>query len=145
MSIHQEFCKINLSKTDYKIQSYAKLLSKEEIDSKYLQNIYKQYCNYKKFTSVMPLFDVEFFDNDIIGYFFDEKMEAYSMIGLYDSENAECYQFAWTYHKPELELGIESLKHECAYYKNLGYKNYFLGPPANYKKSIDGYEVCGPL
>ena len=42
MSIHQEFCKIDLSKTDYKIQSYAKLLSKEEIDSKYLQNIYKQ-------------------------------------------------------------------------------------------------------
>ena len=35
MSIHQEFCKVNLAKTDYKIQSYAKLLSKEEIDSKH--------------------------------------------------------------------------------------------------------------
>ena len=40
MSIHQEFCKIDLAKTDYKIQSYAKLLSEEEIDSKYIQNIY---------------------------------------------------------------------------------------------------------
>ena len=145
MSIHQEFCKVNLDKTNYKLLSNARLLKKEEIDVDLLQSIFKKYCQYKQFKSVMPLFDSEFFDNHVIGYFYEGKMEAYSMIGVYDDVNVECYQFSWTYHEPDLKLGYESLKHECAFYKSLGYKTYYLGPPGAYKTTIDGYEVCGPL
>ena len=57
--------------------------------------------------------------------------------------NWESY-FAWNYKNPVLKLGIESLKNECAIYKNKGYKYLYLGQAAEYKK-IDGYEELGPI
>ena len=86
----------------------AKILTNEEIDIEYLQGIYKTYCEYKKFKSVMPLFESEFYNNDIIAYYDNDKIEAFSMIGKYDNKNVENFQFAWTYHNPDLMLGIKN-------------------------------------
>lgn len=134
-----------MQKTNYSSMRNAKVLSKEEIDIPYLQEIYKTYCRYKKFKSVMPLFESEFYNNEIIAYYDNNKIEAFSMIGIYDNKNVENYQFAWTYHNPELILGIKSLEHECAMYKALGYDYLYLGGPDNYKQKFDGYEILGPI
>ena len=126
--------------TNYSLLSNAKMLNEEKINISVLNTIYKKYCTHKKFDSVMPLFDIEYQTNDIIGYYDYQKLVAFSMIGVYDDANIENYQFAWDYKKPKLRLGINSLKHECAYYKSLGYKNYFLGTVDHYKMQFDGYE-----
>lgn len=139
------FCRINLNQTNYYGLMNAKILTDEEIDIEYLQGIYKTYCEYKKFKSVMPLFESEFYNNDIIAYYDNDKIEAFSMIGKYDNKNVENFQFAWTYHNPDLMLGIKSLEHECATYKALGYDYLYLGGPDNYKQQFDGFEIMGTL
>ena len=109
-----------------------------------LQKIYKTYTEYKKFDSVMPIFNSEFLDinNIVIAYNNqNDNTIAFSLLRCYDEENVEAIQFAWDYKNPELRLGIESLKHECAYLKNRGYKYLYLGQTDDYKTEIDGYEV----
>jgi len=112
-----------------------------------LQNIYRKYCNHKQFESVVPLFAGMIFDKytDVIGYFPDSKFCAFSLVKRYDRENAESLQFAWDYIEPELRLGIESIKHECAFYKKQGYKYLYLGLADEYKSQIDVYERLGPI
>ena len=112
-----------------------------------LHQIYKQYCEYKQFDSVMPLFDNQFYDPlaDIVGYYHNNNLVAFSLIKTYDSQNAEALQFAWDYADPELRLGIESLKNECAIYKERGFKYLYLGSADEYKSHIDGYEILGKL
>lgn len=108
-----------------------------------LVEIYDQYCQHKNFKSVMPLFKGIIFDQhtDIFTY---HNLSAFSIIKRYDNENAESLQFAWDYKQPDLHLGIQSLKHECAYYKHLGFKYLYLGLVADYKTQFDGYEELGP-
>lgn len=112
-----------------------------------LKNIYKKYCVYRQFKSVMPLFDGMVFDKytDVIGYYPEGKLAAFSLVKRYDRENAEALQFAWDYDNPDLRLGIESLKHECSYYKQQGYKYLYLGLVDEYKSQFDGYEILGTL
>ena len=95
----------------------------------------------------MPIFDSEYVDikNDIIGYFDKDTLVAFSLLRRYNQFDVEALQFAWTYHEPKLRLGIESLKHECAVYKNLGYKFLYLGEADEYKSEIDGFEKLGPV
>lgn len=95
----------------------------------------------------MPLFDGQFYDPkvDVIGYKHNTKLVAFSLIRRYDSESAESIQFAWDYSNPELHLGINSLKTECAIYKARGYRYLYLGEAHNYKSQIDGYELLGPV
>lgn len=138
------YARINLSLTNY---------STSILDWQYLKNpditqlnrIYKTYCRYKKFASVMPIFDSEYTDsrNDIIGYFANNELVAFSLLRKYDLENVEAVQFAWTYSNPNLRLGIKSLKQECAIYKRLGFKFLYLGQADEYKKEIDGFEILG--
>ena len=111
-----------------------------------LQRIYKAYCNYKKFRSVMPIFDSEFRDpsNKVFGYYVNNRLVAFSLIRIYDIENVEAIQFAWDYVDPPLNLGIESLKNECAFFKEAGFKYYYLGGADEYKKQFDGFEMLGP-
>lgn len=140
------YARINLSQTNY---------STITLDWQYLKNpdigklntIYKHYCSYKKFASVMPIFDSEYTDskNDIIGYFDNNDLVAFSLLTRFDAENVEAVQFAWTYHNPKLRLGVESLKHECAIYKRLGFKYLYLGQADEYKSNIDGFEILGSL
>ena len=137
--------RIDLSKTFYEKIKLHKFLNPVPITE--LQNLYKEYCNYKKFKSVMPIFDSEFNDNknDVIGYYENDKLVAFSLLRRYDTDNIEAIQFAWNYENPSLRLGIESLKSECAVYKELGFKYMYLGGADEYKKKIDGFEMLGPL
>lgn len=135
------YCKINLDKSNYTIMDNAKIL--KDPDPVKLQHIYKTYCKKKKFPSVLPMFDSEFFDpsNDVIGYYDNDELVAFSLIRKYDKDNAEAIQFAWNYNNPKLRLGVNSLKHECALYKSLGYKNLYLFGADEYKTKIDGFEI----
>jgi hypothetical protein len=137
--------RINLSKTFYNKLNCFQFLNPAPISD--LLNLYKEYCTYKKFKSVMPIFVSEFSDlkNDIIGYYDNADLVAFSLLRRYDNENVEAIQFAWNYKNPNLKLGIESLKSECAVYKELGFKYLYLGSADEYKKKIDGFEILGPL
>ncbi len=141
------YARIDLSKTNYnKLGNYS-LLTIQDFEISELQNLYREYCNYKKFRSVMPIFDSEFTDpkNDIIGYYDNQQLVGFSILRRYDNENVEAIQFAWDYKNPKLRLGISSLKSECAYYKELGFKYLYLGGADEYKSKIDGFELLGPL
>lgn len=138
-----KYCRIDLSKTNYKKLSNWQYLSNFDL----LPNIYKAYCEHKKFESVMPLFHNQFVDQqiDVIGYYEGFKLVAFSLIKRHDSVNAEALQFAWDYSNPDLKLGIESLKHECAVYKERGFQYLYLGEAHDYKRQIDGFEILGPI
>ena len=144
-----KFCRIDLSKTNYQTSQDAYIMSHVERDDRMdqLQEIYHKYCKYKDFESVMPLFAGMIFDRytDVIGYTYKNKLVAFSLVKKYDHENAESLQFAWDYENPEILLGIESIKHECAYYKKHGYKYLYLGQVNKYKEQFEGYEVLGPI
>ena len=136
------YARIDLEKTNYTtLQSNWQFIRNPDIDA--LNNIYIQYCKHKKFRSVMPIFNSEYTDTqtDVIGYFDNNQLEAFSLIKKYDHDNVEALQFAWTYHDPKLRLGITSLEHECALYKHLGYKFLYLGEANEYKSKIQGFEI----
>ena len=141
-----KFCRLNLSKTFYEeYPEVARLTWASSIEP--FNQIYKDYCRYKQFSSVMPLFLSQFQDdaNDIHVYYHNEQLVAWSLCRRWDEYNVESLQFAWNYETPELELGRRSLEHECAYYKARGYKYLYLGESANYKSVFDGYEILGPV
>jgi hypothetical protein len=112
-----------------------------------LKNIYKNYCNYKRFSSVMPLFDSQFTDptTDVIGYYSDQQLVAFSLMKRHDSKNVLASQFAWTYHDPRSRLGIESLKTECAIYRDQGFEYLYLDQAHLYKQQLEGFEILGAL
>jgi len=140
-----KFARIDLSKTNYSILDNAEILINPPIQL--LQEIYLQYCRYKNFESVMPLFYGHFMDslNDVIAYYDNNKIVAFSIMRILDRDNLEAWQFAWDYKIPKLRLGIRSLEHECAFYKNLGYKYLYVGEALEYKSKFDGYEILGKL
>lgn len=141
-----KFCRIKLANTDYQLYTEsARWTWASSIEP--FEQIYREYCHHKQFMSVMPLFLSQFQDslNDIHVYYHNDQIVAWSLCRRWDEYNAESLQFAWNYTNPELELGIRSLEHECAYYKSLGYKYLYLGEGANYKSQFDGYELVGPI
>lgn len=139
------YARIDLINTNYQVLEHSRMLTDPDVDQ--LQNIYRTYCQHKRFRSVMPIFQSEFTDpkNDVIGYYDDGCLVAFSLIRRYDTKNVEAIQFAWDYAKPKLRLGIESLKSECALYKDLGYRYLYLGEADEYKSKIDSFELLGPL
>jgi hypothetical protein len=140
-----QFARIDLSKTTY--QPTVDWYYIEQPDIPVLQDIYRTYCIYKHFASVMPLFKSQFTDpdTDVIGYREDGRLVAFSLIKRYDLENALCAQFAWTYHNPKTRLGIQSLITECAIYRERGFKYLYLDQAHLYKQGLDGFEILGPL
>ena len=144
MSSYQ-FARVDLSKTNYSIDIEWMYITNPDIAA--LNAIYREYCVYKKFSSVMPIFDSRYTDpmTDIIGYYDQAKLVAFSLIRRYDQHNALCDQFAWTYHNPRLRMGIETMKTECAIYKSRGFKYLYLEQAHLYKSEIDGFEILGPL
>jgi hypothetical protein len=95
----------------------------------------------------MPMFASRFQDPmaDIIGYYDDKKMVAFSLIRRFDDENALCDQFAWTYHNHKMRLGIKTMKTECAIYKARGFRYLYLEQAHLYKSEIEGFEILGPM
>ena len=140
-----QFARIDLSQTNYKINVECMYMLKPDIPA--LNAIYKTYCTYKHFASVMPIFDARYLDpmTDVIGYYDCARLVAFSLIRRYDEHNALCDQFAWTYHNPKLRMGIETMKAECAMYKARGFKYLYLEQAHLYKSEIDGFEILGPL
>ena len=140
-----QFARIDLSKTNYKINVEWMYITKPDIAA--LNTIYQTYCTYKRFTSVMPIFDSRYLDpmTDVIGYYDHAQLVAFSLIKRYDEHNALCDQFAWTYHNPRLRMGIETMETECAIYKARGFRYLYLEQAHLYKSEIDGFEILGPL
>lgn len=142
-----KFCRINLSETNYQLLDNAQLFDQlcQRINNyNRIHEIYQSYCKYKQFESVMPLFPSVINDcnNDVIGYYdHDNLLTAWSIVKRYDQYNAESLQFAWDYKNPKLCLGIKSIEHECAFYKQKGYHYLYLGYTAEYKSKIQGYEI----
>lgn len=139
------YARIDLLKTNYtRLENFAFLRNP---DIQELNNIYTAYCRYKKFPSVMPIFASEYLDpaSDVLGYYDDNQLVAFSLIKKFDNQNIQAVQFAWTYHKPRLRLGIRSLENECAIYKDLGYHYLYLDEANEYKSKFSGFEILGPL
>ena len=139
------FARIDLTKTTYQPTVDWQYLLEPNIAQ--LRDIYRTYCIYKHFASVMPMFRSRYTDpsTDVIGYFDQGSMVAFSLIKRYDERNAECAQFAWTYHDPRARLGIETMKTECAIYKARGFDYLYLEQAHLYKQEIDGFELLGPM
>ena len=102
-----QFARIDLSKnTDQIAVKWAYLRTP---DIAVLNDIYRTYCIYKHFSSVMPLFDSQFTDpdTDVIGYLEQGQLVAFSLMKRYDDKNVLASQFAWTYqyhwwlHQPQ--------------------------------------------
>ena len=142
------YCYINLLETDYKknLTDYKLFDSFEKPPVEKMLQIYDTYAKYKKFKSVWPIYPEEFVakQNDIIAYYDKNILVAWSMIYKINTQVVEALQFAWDYKNPKLKLGIESMKTECAIYKELGYKSIILGEAHHYKRSIDGFSIYGP-
>ena len=138
------YARVDLSKTNYQELDNYCFITNPNIEE--LDKLYIAYCKHKKFRSVMPIFAVEYTDtnSDVIGYYDNNKLVAFSLIKRYSDAEAECVQFAWDYANPKLRLGMSSLKNECAIYKRLGFEYLYLGGADEYKKGIDGFEILGP-
>jgi hypothetical protein len=140
-----QFARIDLSKTAY--QASVDWVYLKEPNIPQLKDIYRTYCIYKHFASVMPLFDSQFTDRmtDVIGYKEDGELVAFSLMKRLDNKNVLASQFAWTYHNPRTRLGIESLKTECAIYRDRGFEYLYLDQAHLYKQGIEGFEILGPI
>jgi hypothetical protein len=139
-----QFARIDLEKnTDQATVNWAYLKNPNIAE---LQEIYRTYCIHKHFASVVPLFDSQFTDpdTDVLGYYDNNLLVAFSIIKRYDDKNALCAQFAWNYRNPKLRLGIESLRTECAIYRERGFKYLYLDQAHLYKQGITGFEILGP-
>lgn len=142
-----QFARIDLARTDYKETVSWAYLTKNDKMIAQCQDIYRTYCIYKHFGSVMPMFESRLRDPmaDVIGYWDRDRMVAFSLIRRFDDHNALCDQFAWTYHDPKLRLGIETMKTECAIYKARGFDYLYLEQAHLYKQEIEGFEILGPM
>ena len=140
-----QFARIDLAQTTYRPMVTWEYLLEPNIAQ--LQDIYRTYCIYKHFASVMPLFDSQFTDpnTDVIGYREQGELVAFSLMRRLDEENVLASQFAWTYHNPRTRLGVESLKTECAIYRDRGYKFLYLDQAHLYKQGLEGFEILGPV
>ncbi len=141
------FARIDLSQTDYQPTVAYRYLDATEDNIRACQDIYRTYCIYKHFASVIPLFASRLQDPqaDILGYYDGTDLVAFSLIRRYDEHNALCDQFAWTYHRPRMRLGIETMKTECAIYRQRGFRYLYLEQAHLYKSEIAGFEILGPM
>lgn len=135
------FCRIRLQQTRYREIEY-KILSSDCFGK--LESIYNEYCIYRKFDSLVPLF-IEEFENpmtEVLGYYDGNELVAFSLIYLYPSKKScMAEQFAWNYRNKKLKLGYRSIRSECARYKRLGYDYLYLGESADYKQELQGFEL----
>jgi hypothetical protein len=139
-----QYARIRLQETTYKPMVDWEYLREPNIPL--LKDIYRTYCIYKHFASVIPLFDSQFTNatTDVIGYKEQGTLVAFSLMQRLDDQNVLASQFAWTYHNPRARLGIESLKTECAIYRDRGFEYLYLDQAHLYKQGIDGFELLGP-
>lgn len=137
-------CRIRLKDTHYKEYSNYSLLGCESYEA--CAKIYIQYCEYKQFGDMIPLFKEEFCTDIVerIGYYDkNNQLCAFTLAHLFPSANcAYASYFAWNYQNPKLGMGNIANKNEIARYKRLGYDYYYLGPAMPYKAKLQGYEIA---
>jgi hypothetical protein len=140
-----QFARIELAKTTYHAVLDWRYITNPNIVQ--LNDIYRTYCIYKHFASVMPIFDSQYLDpmTDVIGYYEQDRLVAFSLMKRYDDHNVLASQFAWTYHNPKSRLGVESLKTECAIYRERGFRYLYLDQAHLYKQELEGFEILGGL
>ena len=84
-----QFARIDLEKnTDQATVNWAYLQNPNIAE---LRDIYRTYCIYKHFASVIPLFDSQFTDpdTDVLGYYNNDSLVAFSLIKRYDDNTVE--------------------------------------------------------
>jgi hypothetical protein len=142
--VSYQYARINLVDTDYEPVVDWYYITDPDIAE--LNDIYRTYCIYKHFASVMPIFDSQYThpSTDIIGYRDAGKLVAFSLMKRYDDHNVLASQFAWTYQNPRTRLGIKSLKTECAIYRQRGFQYLYLDQVHLYKQGFQGFETLGP-
>jgi hypothetical protein len=143
-----QFARIDLSKTNYTTAVKWDYITDFDVAMlAKLDDIYRTYTIHKRFASVMPMFHSRYTDpmTDVIGYYDQDQLVAFSLIRRYDEHNALCDQFAWNYRNPKLRLGIETMKTECAIYLARGFKYLYLEQAHLYKQEMNGFEILGPL
>lgn len=139
-----QFGRINLDKTTYRECLPWEMLSPPPVDD--LNRVYRDYCRHRRFQSVIPMFDGRYHEagTEIIGYHDQGDLVAWSMYRIWDSENILSDHFAWNYRNPGLRLGIESIKNECAIYRDRGYRSMYFESVEPYMLDIEGFEILGP-
>jgi hypothetical protein len=142
-----QFARIDLSQTDYQESVTWRYLDPRQLYLERCHEIYRDYCRYRKFTSVMPLFNSQLMDPmiEVIGYWDQDHMQAWSIMRELDRYSVMAQQFAWNYHQPQQRLGIRSLETECAIYRDRGYQWLYLDHAHHYKRQFQGFEILGPM
>lgn len=131
--------RIDLTKTTYKTIDF-KLLSSNEFTE--CEQIYKQYIRYKNFEEIYPIFREDWDHSTVFGYYDNTQLVAWSAYYVYPSKStAHADQFAWNYENPKLKLGYKSLRSECAYFRDIGFKYLILGDLYSYKQELKGFET----
>lgn len=139
------FGRIDLANTTYTITLDAHLLNPVPIDE--INRVYKKYCSYKNFKSVMPMtpgrFDVP--GTEVYGYYEQDKLIAWSMYRIWDDKNIVVDHHAWDYNNPKLRIGLRSLQNECALYRDRGFQFMYFESVAPYMAHLQGFEILGTL
>ena len=137
---------IDLQQTTYKPLLEYEIL-KNVKDSDYLIEIYQQYCKYKKFESVQPMFPGEFTDPraEVIIYRDQGEIVAWTLMRKLCETVVDNHQFSWNYKNPKLKLGYKSIRTECAIYRDRGYTEMLIEVEMHYKKQLQGYRIYGPV
>ena len=143
---HCEYAYIDLQETNYKQLVNYEILPKDT-DPAPLLEIYRQYCLYKGFSSVWPIYAEEFSRelNDTIAYKDAGEIVAWSLIYRVSKDAVWNMQFAWNYANPKLKLGYKSIRTEIAIYRDLGYKSMTIDYDMKYKSELQGYKLFGPM
>ena len=140
-----QFGRIDLSKTHYVNDIDCRLLDPVPVND--VQRVYRDYCVHKRFLSVMPMLPGRLTDanTEIIGYYDQDRLVAWSMYRLWDHENILSDHFAWDYRNPKLRLGIRSIENECAIYRDRGYRYMYFEAVEPYMLDLQGFEILGPV
>lgn len=138
-----QFGRIDLAQTNYQAKLDGCVLNPVPVDE--LLRVYRDYCAHKNFLSVMPMIPGRLTAprTEIIGYHDRDRLVAWSMYMIWDNENILSDHFAWDYKNPRLRLGIQSLEHECAVYRDRGFRWMYFEAVEPYMINMQGFEVLG--
>ena len=112
-----------------------------------VQRVYREYCLHKHFQSVMPMLAGRLTapDTEIVGYYDQDRLVAWSMYRIWDSENVLSDHFAWDYRDPRSRLGIRSVQNECTIYRDRGFRWMYFESVEPYMLDMQGFEILGGI
>jgi len=140
-----QFGRINLEHTQYESALDWQYLDPVPVPD--VLRVYRDYCRHKHFQSVIPMIPgrLTASDTEIIGYHDKDRLVAWSMYRIWDTENILSDHFAWDYRDPGLRLGIRTIQNECAIYRDRGFRWMFFESVEPYMLDMQGFEILGPM